>query len=255
MRHIVRFLMIFANSNVLFAESTCAILVVERFGMKDKEKQQARKLRGKGISIKSIAKQLDVSKSSVSVWVRDICLNEAQIQKLHGNSHSYNTIEKRRQARLKNEERKRAKKIMSAEKAVPAIGSNDLFFIGIALYWAEGSKTNRGSLEFSNSDPELIRIMRTFFDTVCNVPKHKYRGHVYLHPHLDVERAESFWSGVSGIPKEQFFKTSQQHNRASKNKKDSLPYGTFAIGVYDIELFLKMQGWMNGLGAKVSRLK
>ena len=40
--------------------------------MKRKEKQESRKLRRQGKSIIEIAKMMDVSKSSVSVWVRDL---------------------------------------------------------------------------------------------------------------------------------------------------------------------------------------
>ncbi|MCF7865381.1 MAG: helix-turn-helix domain-containing protein [Candidatus Pacebacteria bacterium] len=45
---------------------------------KFEQKMQARSLREKGMSIKSIAKQLGVSVSSVSLWCRDIILSKEQ---------------------------------------------------------------------------------------------------------------------------------------------------------------------------------
>ena len=36
------------------------------------EQEQARRLRASGLTLMDIAKQLNVSKSSVSVWVRDV---------------------------------------------------------------------------------------------------------------------------------------------------------------------------------------
>ena len=38
------------------------------------EQQQARALRAEGLSLRAIARKLDVAPSSVSVWVRDVCL-------------------------------------------------------------------------------------------------------------------------------------------------------------------------------------
>jgi hypothetical protein len=85
-----------------------------------------------------------------------------------------------------------------------------------------------------------------FYREICDVPDIKFRAQVLLHPHLDAPRAEKYWSNISGIPRSQFQKTSQQQNKASKGKKDTLPMGTFTIGVYDTQLFLKIMGWMEG---------
>ena len=219
--------------------------------MKKNEAHKARAMRKKGKSLGEIAKQLGVSKGSASLWVRDIILTEKQKKCLTQKGHSVGVVEKRREARLRNEEEKRKIIIQGAKKGVGNINKEALFFIGISLYWGEGSKTKRGSVEFSNSDTRLVKIMKLFFDIICIVPETKYRGHVYLHPHLNSARAEKYWSNISGIPLKQFHKTTQQHNKASLNKKDTLPYGTFTIGIYDTELFLKIMGWMEGVYDKL----
>ena len=51
--------------------------------MKTVEREQARALRREGQSIKEISHALNVSKGSVSVWVRDIVLTESQTQALY----------------------------------------------------------------------------------------------------------------------------------------------------------------------------
>lgn len=53
---------------------------------KAQEKEAARVLRGMGTSIKGIAKQLHVSQSSVSLWVRDISITEDQRAALYANA-------------------------------------------------------------------------------------------------------------------------------------------------------------------------
>ena len=221
--------------------------------MKAREKKRAIELRKRGYSINHIYKTLGVAKGSVSVWVRDVELAEPQRKYLSRKGYTKEAVEKRRKVRLENESKKRQAVIDKAYSDIKNINSKNLFFIGIALYWAEGSKSKRGNVEFSNSDPRMIKIMMEFFKKVCETPREKFRGHVYLHPHLSKRSAEKYWSNVSGIPKDQFFKTSQQHNKASKNKKDCLPYGTFSINIGDTKLFLKIKGWIEATHDRVMR--
>ena len=214
--------------------------------MKYSEKQLARKLRKKGYSIKDIAKRLGVSKSSVSVWVRDISLTPEQVNYLAASPHTLTAIEKRRVARLVNEERKRNLITLKAKKEIISVTHKELWLMGIMLYWAEGGKTQR-TVRFSNGDPEMIKIMMRFFRNVCHVPEKKFRGYIHIHPHLDPKRAEAYWSTVSGIPLDKFFKTYQKPNASSQNKKDTLPYGVMDIYVLDTKLFLKIVGWSQGI--------
>jgi len=118
--------------------------------------------------------------------------------------------------------------------------------MGVMLYWAEGGKTQR-LVRFSNGDPEMIKIMMTFFRQVCNVPEHKFRGYIHIHPHLDHKNAEKYWSTITEIPLKQFFKTYRRPNKSSQNKKDSLPYGVLDVYVLDASLFLKITGWAKGI--------
>ncbi|MBU1178378.1 hypothetical protein KJ903_04130 [Patescibacteria group bacterium] len=215
--------------------------------MKEIEKEKARKLRQLGWSLGQIKHKLDVSKSSVSIWVRDIKLTSEQKQELSKKGLKKEIIEKRRETRLRREKAKRQIVIDRAKYEIKKPSREDLKLIGIALYWAEGSKTQRGVVQFSNSDPLAVKVMMRFFKEVCKVPKEKFRGHIYIHPHLSIKRALGHWHKISRIPKDQFFKTSTQKSRASKNKKDSLPFGTFSIEICDTKLFLTIKGWIEGV--------
>ncbi|MDO8562048.1 MAG: hypothetical protein Q7S05_04485 [bacterium] len=219
--------------------------------MKKIEKDKARHLRAEGYSMNEIVRLLNVSKSSVSLWVRDVKLTVRQRKRLSENGHTLEVIEKRRTMRLYNEFTSRQVTFRAATDAISRISDRDLFFLGLALYAGEGAKYSRGNVCFYNSDPRLVQVMVKYFKRVCGVKDKKFKGHVLLHPHLDARKAEQYWSKISGIPLSQFQKTSQQHNKASKGKKDSLPMGTFMIGVYDTVLFLKIMGWMDGTYRRV----
>jgi transposase-like protein len=214
--------------------------------MKNVEKVQAISLRKSGYSIKDIARELGVAKSSVSVWVRDVELSPEEYMRLRANPFSEAAVEKRRQTRIINEESKRNLVITRAQEQISRISDKDLFLIGVMLYWAEGGKTQR-MVRFSNGDPNMIKIMMAFFRRVCEVPEGKLRGYIHIHPHLDHIVAEKYWSDVTGIPLDQFFKTYTKPNKSSQNKKDTLPYGVLDIYVLDTKLFLKITGWARGI--------
>ena len=215
--------------------------------MKVKEKNQARELRLKGLSVNEIREKLNVAKSSVSIWVRDIQLSEDQLQGLSIRGRSKKSIEKRRKARLANERAKRAKVIARAKEEFTSLVGSPLFLTGVSLYWSEGGKTKRSLVRLDNSDPEMIKVFMRFLREFCEVPEEKFRGHIHIHSHLAVEKAEHYWSEITKIPINQFFKTYSKPSKASKGKRDSLPHGTFDVYVCDTELFLKIKGWSQGL--------
>lgn len=215
--------------------------------MKLKEKILSRKLRREGYSLREICKKTGFAKGSVSAWVHDIDLTVKQKQALSENGIKKEVIEKRRITRLIKESSRRQIVIDQAEKNIKKLSKEDLFTIGIALYWAEGRKAGRAIVSFSNSDPRAVRLMMRFFKEICNISKEKFRGHIHIHPHLDYKKAEKYWSDVSGIPLLQLYKTYRIPNKSSQNKKDTLPYGTFDIYICNTELFLKIKGWINGV--------
>ena len=211
--------------------------------MKRAERDKAIVLRKGGVSMREIARTLNVSKASVSFWVRDIPLTSAQRQRLTLNGYSVDAVEKRRQRRLENTRLQRVAIMQEAAKNLGTLSDRALWLIGIALYWGEGGKT-KTAVRLSNSDPGVIKVMMKFFRIICDVPEEKFRGHVHTFSHLNVESAERYWSKISNIPRRQFYKTYSKPSIASKNKRNTLPYGTFQIYVHDTRLYFKMMGWI-----------
>ena len=212
--------------------------------MKLVEKEKARALRKQGKSINQIVVEADLSKASVSEWVRDIVLTKAQKKKLSERGRSMESIEKRRLVRLSNELAKRQIIVDKAKKDYVHISLEQLKLIGIILYLGEGGKTERGTARLSNSDPEVIKMMMRFFREVCKVSEKKFRGNVHTFAHANVEKTEKYWSKISGIPRNQFQKTYIKPSSASLQKRYTLPYGTFSINVCDTKLFLTIMGWI-----------
>lgn len=212
--------------------------------MKIIEKERARILRKQGKSINQIIKETGFSKASVSLWVRDIMLTQAQKKKISERGRSVGSIEKRRVNRLFNEQRKRQIITNEAKKDFTNISPEQLKLIGIILYLGEGGKTRRGMVRLANSDPAVIKIMMRFFREICKVPDNKFRASIHTFAHANIEKTEESWSKISGIPRDQFFKTYIKPSSASLQKKNTLPFGTFDIYVCNTKLFLTIMGWI-----------
>lgn len=210
--------------------------------MKKEEQLKAVALRKEGVSMKEIAKKLQVAKSSISLWVRNVELSKQQLKALKNKTKSLEVVEKRRATRLKNEDARRKAIMVQAGKEIKNISRRDLQIIGLCLYLGEGSKAQRGAAKLANSDPAVIKIMMRYFREICHVPEKKFRAHIHTYSHLNVEEAEVYWSKVSGIPRGQFYKTYSKPSIASKGKKDSTPYGTVDLTVCSTELYLQIMG-------------
>ncbi|OGM90556.1 hypothetical protein A2755_03310 [Candidatus Wolfebacteria bacterium RIFCSPHIGHO2_01_FULL_48_22] len=198
---------------------------------------------------------MGVAKGSVSVWVRNVSLTPEQKKFLSQKNYTREAVERRRQTRLKNENARREIIIQKARSQISPILKKELWLIGSILYWAEGGKTRRDLVRFSNSDPEMIRLILKFFRKVCNVSEEKIKVHVHIHPHLDHISAEKYWSHITKIPLTRFYKTYRGVSKASKQTRQTLPYGTCDVYIASTELFLKIYGWVQGIFSSHKNLK
>ena len=156
----------------------------------------ARELRAEGKLLADIATELGVSKSSVSVWVRDVDFTPSK--RRYGPQRRPNRLhdEKLRQIEELNRE---------ALECIGTLTDAAFFAAGIALYAGEGSKTD-GSVRFANTDPSMVRFFCAWFRQFFEFDESRLRVRVYLHDGLDLEAAEAFWSQVTRIPRGQFRK-------------------------------------------------
>lgn len=211
-------------------------------------KLRAQKLRARGLSIKEIEKKLKVSRSSVSLWVRNIKLTKKQIKRLYVNKKTGSLKGSYIAAMNKIRRKKELTKTMikSGEKEVGNISNRDKFVAGIAMYFAEGTK-NSNNVSFSNSDPRAIKFMADWFRKICKVQNEKIRCDLYIHDNLDEIKAKEYWSNLIRVPLEQFRKSYIVKNNTNRLRKVKHIYGVFRITVSDANLNRKIMGWVSGL--------
>ncbi len=173
---------------------------------------KARALRGAGRSIGAICNELQVSKGTVSLWCRDIQLTEVQERRLH-----LNQIERSAAGRKKGVQANINKRLgnISASKEfalrkIRSLSRRDLLFVGVALYWAEGSKTDSTpGFVFVNSDPKMIEVMFAWLTIVMGVKKEDVKLQVAINElhRTRIDVVLEFWSNLLELPSGSFRKT------------------------------------------------
>ncbi len=199
--------------------------------MKTKEREQARELRRReGCSVKEIARRVGVSKSSVSLWVRDIELTPKQLDELM--TPAYKRQMQGRQTAIANRRRERIAYQEHGRKL--ARRGEIMHAAGCMLYWAEGDKA-RNQARLSNSDPELLRFFVDFLRRYFDVRDDDIRVTCHLFAdHVEKQREiELFWLETLELTERSLCKSFVNvYSAASKRKRvNTLPYGTCRVSV------------------------
>lgn len=177
---------------------------------KFKEKIKARILRKKGESIKEIANTLKISKSTISLWCRDIKLSSLQIERL--NKKMIDGGYKGRMIGAKiQKDRKNQKINYYNEKGINdtrKINSRNLLMLGLGLHIGEGNKKSN-QFQFTNSDPKIIKIILFWLKKIFNINKKDIYCNIIINKiHKNrIEEVQKAWSKTIGIPQQQFNKT------------------------------------------------
>ena len=191
---------------------------------KSLKKIEAIKLRQGGMSIKDIAYEINIARSTVSVWCRDIILSKQQKDKLYKKM-----VDSGHKGRMLGAEANRQKKINVldsvkniSKKEIGKLSKRDITMLSLGLYWGEGSKDKQGRFNFVNSDPVAIQMIIHWLKISMNIGKSSLQPQIYINEqHKErVELIINFWSKKLKLPKSQFRKTifiSVPHKKIYKN--------------------------------------
>jgi len=187
------------------------IAIIHCSMIENKIKERAILLRQGGSSLNEISEALNVSKSTASLWLRNLKLPSLAIKILQ---------DKRNDGRKKGSDRQREKSLQRQD-GISALAAQYLDVTSFSeeqtkglcalLYGCEGAK-NDTRAAFINSDPELIRFFLLLFRQAFRVDEKKFRVQMHLHEYHNGKQQLRFWADVTGIPKEQFSKVFQKKN-------------------------------------------
>ena len=180
---------------------------------KDDLRDQARELRLAGLTYPEIAQKLGVSKSSVSLWVRDLPAPD-RVQRASDHARRMGRAYWDAENARRDAAREQTK--CAAAEQVGALTAREMLLVGAALYWAEGSKdkpwSRRECLVFINSDVRVIETYLAWLD-VLGIDEGRRSYRLSIHESADVAAAHEFWSAAVGIPVDRFLAPSlKRHN-------------------------------------------
>jgi transposase len=195
---------------------------------KDDSRARARELREQGLDYEEIAGALGVSKSSVSLWVRDmprpdrLSYEECRKRSAEGSRLYWET---ERPAREAQREAVRA----GAADQIGVLSKREVLIAGAIAYWCEGSK----------SKPHQLREQVVF-------EPGRLRFRVHIHETADVSAAEQFWRDVTAADPAQFQRTTlKTHNPRTIRKNVGADYhGCLIVKVrQSADLYRRIEGW------------
>ncbi|MFJ9118221.1 hypothetical protein ACIRJO_22015 [Streptomyces sp. NPDC102394] len=221
----------------------------KRPNAKDDLRAKARELRLQGWTYDQIQVELGCSKSSISLWVRDLPKPERRDPTEQAKLAARKRWE--HELAVRDEERQRTK--TAAAREIGNMTARELFTAGVALYWAEGSKdkpyARRENVLFVNSDPGVIRLYLAWLD-LLGVERERLSYRVMIHVTGDVQGAKRFWADLVGIDVSALQKTTiKKHNPKTIRKNVGENYrGCLVIRVSQgAELYRRIEGWWTGM--------
>lgn len=217
------------------------------------EKHLAIEMRKNGFSYREIREKIPVAKSTLSLWFKDVNLSKPQKQRL---------TQKRIDAALrgaavrKNQRIVLTKKIFDeATQEVDNITDRELWLIGVALYWAEGSKEKEHIVSqgvvFGNSDPLMIKLFLKWLQRCVKISHEDIGYSIYIHETSKrrTKEVKDYWAQIMSIDSKRIPVYYKKHSTQSYRKnRGKNYYGVTRITVRkSSSLNRKISGWVNGI--------
>ncbi|MFF6781596.1 hypothetical protein [Streptomyces sp. NPDC012510] len=227
----------------------------KRPNAKDDLKARARDLRLQGWTYDQIQVELGCSKSSISLWVRDLPKPERKRSTEDSAAIARRGWEAK--LRIRDEERQQTKEV--AKQAIGNLSPRELSLVGVGLYWAEGSKDKpydrRENVTFVNSDPGMIQVFLAWL-ALLGVERERLRFNVMIHESADVTGAEKYWAELVDADHSTFNKTTlKKHNPKTVRKNVGDSYrGCLVIKVLQgADLYRRIEGSWYGIVVGATR--
>ena len=224
---------------------------------KDDIRARARELRRRGLAYNEIAAELGVSKSSISLWLRDIPrperLSAAECAKRQAAAvAAYWSAERSRRADARQA-------IRAAERdAIGPLAERDVIIAGAIAYWCEGTKSKpyrrSGRVIFINSDPRLISFYLRFLRS-AGVKDGQLSFRLSIHESADIRAAHEFWQRVTQADVAQFHRPNiKRHNPNTVRLNTGNSYnGCLRVEVLRSgDLYQRIEGWCDAVLANAN---
>lgn len=198
--------------------------------MKTEVRAEALRMRlEQDMSYSQIRKQLKVSKSTLSYWLRDFPLSESRIAELKHEGWTNGEASRERFRKTMREIReKKADEQYRAQlvkmRQLPGIA---YYVAGLMLYLAEGDKKNVGRISIANTDCRTISFFMRWLERFMDVDLNRIKIQLHLYETMKIDEEFEFWRKALGFNIKQFYKPSiRPVLKNSFNYRESYRHGT-----------------------------
>ncbi len=182
------------------------------------------------MSYSQIKAELGISKSTLSVWLRDMPLPPERMYDLR--DYSEVRIERYRETRANTRKMRLEEVYKKVGQDIGTLSERELFLCGLFLYWGEGSKTKGYTVSMSNTDPSVIVFFRKWLNSM-GVPDERIRIRLQLYADMEAKKEVEYWSSILGLPLHSFRKPYiKSSNRLGLTYKQRFIHGTCNL-IYD----------------------
>jgi predicted DNA-binding protein YlxM (UPF0122 family) len=191
-----------------------------------KQQKEAARLYWKGLSAQQIANHFDVSIHAVYYTLRRLKVPRRSPQETNKIRFEAKPLSYRLKTRLKKKE-------------------EELKMAAVMLYWAEGYKAGKGTVDFANSDPDMVVIFWKFLSEICRVNKERVRLHLYAYEGQDIPGLKRFWAGLIGLSEQAFVKPYIKKAATPGPRGPRMLHGLVHIRYSDKKLFEQIIVWID----------
>ena len=197
-------------------------------------KEKALKLRAEGSSYSEIKNIVGVSKSTLSLWLKDLPLNDKRIRELRDNNPK--RIERYRNTMASKKADRLVRVYEKVKNSVGKLSKRDLFIGGMFLYMGEGSKTTKGTTALTNTNPKILNLYIRWLQ-LHEIKKEKIKVQLHLYSDMSTEKQIKFWSKELSIPEKQFRKPHVKKSTSENiSYKGQFGQGTCTVLYEDVDL-------------------
>lgn len=194
---------------------------------KFRERTKAIQLRKEGKSYSEIKKVVNVSKSTLCLWLKNITLTEKQVLRISNKKEK--AVERfRKTMRLKREKRLLSYYENQKKKCLP-FTNKELFIAGMFLYWGEGNKASTHTISVSNTDPGVLTFILNWMINSLKIPRERIKVSLQLYSDMDEGKLIDFWSKTLRMPKGQFNKSYIKKTTRASIDQHGFGYGTCSV--------------------------
>lgn len=197
-------------------------------------KREVIQLRLQGKSYSEIKREIQVSKGSLSLWLRNIQLTNEQLLGLKKKKDR--AVERFRLAMKLKRQKRVSSYYKNQLKQLMPLTEKEIFVAGLFLYLGEGNKASRNSVSITNTDPSVIKFTLYWMINCLKVPIENIRVQLHLYSDMDIIKESNYWQKELGLNGSNFIRPYIKKSMRTSIDQKGFGHGTCGLWIHNTVL-------------------